>query len=123
MTAMTRRVAVFLLALLSGCARPRAANLTVSVAASLQTVMTEVVAGYSPARVDLNFGASGALAQQIARGAPGDIFFSASSRSMDELSKQRLILPDTRRDLLRSESLLIAASTGRQDCFDARRGP
>src|SRR4051812_18880946 len=123
MTAMNRRLAVSLLALLSGCARPRAANLTVSVAASLQTVMTEVVAGYSPARVDLNFGASGALAQQIARGAPVDIFFSASSRSMDELAKQHLVLPDTRRDLLRNEILLIAASTSPVDSFDALARP
>src|SRR4051794_26768797 len=83
MTTMTRRPALILLALLPGCARPTSANLPVSVAASLQTVMQEVAAKYSTARVDLNFGASGALAQQIARGAPADIFFSASSKSMD----------------------------------------
>src|ERR1051325_10719620 len=123
MTAMTRRLAVFLLALLSECARPRAANLTGSVAASLQTVMTEIVAGYSRAHVELNFGGSGALAQQIARGAPVDIFFSASSRSMEELAKQRMILPDTRRDLLRNEIVLIAAATSRVDSFDALARP
>ena len=120
---MARRLTVFLLALLTGCARPRSANLTVSVAASLQTVMTEIVASYSPTRVDLNFGASGALAQQIARGAPVDVFFSASSKSMDDLAKQLLILADTRRDLLRNEIVLIAAATSPVDSFDALARP
>jgi molybdate transport system substrate-binding protein len=120
---MTRRLALFLLALLTGCARPRSVNLTVSVAASLQTVMTDIVASYSPARIDLNFGASGALAQQIARGAPVDVFFSASSKSMDELARQRLIIRDTRRDLVRNEIVLVAASTSHVDSFDALARP
>jgi molybdate transport system substrate-binding protein len=120
---MTRRLAVAMLALLTGCAHPRSANLTVSVAASLETVMTELAARYSPAHIDLNFGASGALAQQIARGAPADVFFSASSRSMDELGNQQLIHSDTRRDLLRNEIVLIAASGASVESFNTLATP
>ena len=123
MTTMTRRLAVGLLTLLTGCARPQFASLTVSVAASLQSVMTEVAAKYPQARVELNFGASGALAQQIARGAPVDIFFSASAKSMDDLANRRLILPDTRRDLLRNEIVLIASAANPISSFDALASP
>jgi molybdate transport system substrate-binding protein len=119
MTTMTRRPALILLALLPGCARPTSANLTVSVAASLQTVMQEVAAKYSPARIDLNFGASGALAQQIATGAPADVFFCASSKSMDELASRRLLFEDTRRNLLRNEIVLIAPAVSRVNSFEA----
>jgi molybdate transport system substrate-binding protein len=120
---MTRRLALALLALLAGCARPRSTNLTVSVAASLETVMSELVEKYSAAHIDLNFGASGALAQQIAQGAPADIFFSASSKSMDDLADRRLILGDTRRDLLRNDIVLIAAPGGAVNSFEALTGP
>src|SRR4051812_16015154 len=98
MTTMTRRLAALMLALLTGCARQKPANLTVSVASSLETVMTEIVAPYPQAHVDMNFGASGALAQQIAAGAPVDLFFPPSSVSMDDLADRRIILSDTRRD-------------------------
>ena len=120
---MTRRLALALLALLAGCARPGSANLTVSVAASLEPVMTDLAAKYSAAHIDLNFGGSGALAQQIARGAPADLFFSASVRSMDDLARQNLLLADTRRDLLRNEVVLIAASQSPVNSFDALAGP
>jgi molybdate transport system substrate-binding protein len=123
MATMTRRLAVALLALLAGCARTRSPNLTVSVAASLENPMTDLAARYSAAHVDLNFGGSGALAQQIARGAPADLFFSASSRSMDDLSKHNLILGGTRHDLLRNEIVLIAPSRSGVNSFDALAGP
>ena len=123
MTTMTRRLSLVAVALLTGCAHRRAASLTISVAASLQTVMAEIAARYSPARVELNFGASGALAQQIASGAPVDVFFSASSKSMDELANRHLLLDDTRRDLLRNEIVLIAPPASRLNSFDALTGP
>jgi len=41
-------------------------------------------------------GSTGTLAQQIQNGAPADLFFAADESYVDDLSKQGLILPDTR---------------------------
>ncbi len=122
MTAMLRRLAVALLILLIGCGHPRSVNLIVSAASSLEVVMGEVAEKYSAAHIDLNLGSSGALAQQIARGAPSDIFFSASSKNMDDLADQGLILGDTRRDVLRNDIVLIAAGVP-VGSFDALAEP
>ncbi len=40
-----------------------------------------------------NLGASGDLQKQIEAGAPVDVFLSAAQRQMDELEKQKLIVP------------------------------
>ena len=57
-----------------------AADLTVSAAASLTNAFKDIAAGYEAqhpgSKVALNFGASGALLQQIAKGAPVDVFAS-----------------------------------------------
>jgi molybdate transport system substrate-binding protein len=98
--------------LLAGCGRGGASGaVTVSVAASLQNAMGEIAQSYQQShpgvRVTFNFGGSGALAQQIERGAPADVFLAASPKPMDALSAKGLILPDTRRDLLRNQIVLI----------------
>jgi molybdate transport system substrate-binding protein len=106
---------------LAGCGARRdgaRVTLTVSVAASLQNAMAEIAPAYERShagiKVRFNFGGSGALEQQIERGAPSDIFLSAAPRPMDALAGKGLILPDTRRDLLRNQIVLIAPkdSTG-----------
>jgi molybdate transport system substrate-binding protein len=71
----------------------------------------------------LNFGGSGTLAQQIERGAPADVFFSAAPKPMDMLAAKGLILPDTRRDLLRNELVLIAPqNSARPNSFQELSG-
>src|SRR3974390_2287616 len=91
---------------LSGCSRPAASALTVSVAASLQDAVLELAPAFERSHpgvtVSFNFGGSGMLAQQIERGAPADIFLAAASKPMDELAARGLIWNDTRRDLLRN---------------------
>jgi molybdate transport system substrate-binding protein len=87
------------------------ANLLVSAAASLQEALEEVKPLYKQAmsNVDVayNFGASGALQQQIENGAPVDIFVSAAQKQMDALESKNLILKDTRRNLLTNRLVLI----------------
>ena len=105
-------IAILLFA--SSCARPSDNNgtLTVSVAASLQGAMAELAPAFERTqpgtRLTFNFGGSGTLAQQIERGAPADVFFSAAPKPMDTLEQKGLILSDTRRNLLRNQIVLIA---------------
>lgn len=110
----SRRALPILALLAAGCSRssrPEAVNLTISAAASLQNAIEELSRSYEQAhgdiRISLNFGASGMLAQQIEQGAPADVFVSAAAQPMDRLVARGLILPETRRDLLRNEIVLI----------------
>lgn len=77
-----------------------AAELTVSAASSLTESFRELGAAYEKAnpgsKVDFNFAASGVLLQQIARGAPVDVFASADEATMDQAQQQDLLLPGTR---------------------------
>jgi molybdate transport system substrate-binding protein len=98
----------------AGCSRSgnqENKTLTVSVAASLQDAMRELAPVYERShpgvKLDFNFGASGALAQQIESGAPVDVFFSAAPKPIDQLVSKGLILTDTRRDLLQNQLVLV----------------
>ncbi|MFZ6873920.1 molybdate ABC transporter substrate-binding protein [Undibacterium sp. Di27W] len=89
-----------------------AAEVTVSAAASLTNAFKEIAQNYQSrypeAKVSLNFGASGALLQQIAKGAPVDVFASADQESMDEAQKQGLVVAADRRDFVKNTLVLIA---------------
>ncbi len=77
----------------------RAADLTISAAASLTNAFAELAKAYERANpgahVLLNFGSSGSLLQQISRGAPVDVFASADLETMDRAEKQHLIAVDS----------------------------
>ncbi|MCD9086981.1 molybdate ABC transporter substrate-binding protein [Stenotrophomonas sp. SY1] len=87
-----------------------AADLTVSAASSLTESFREIAAAYEKAHpgthVDLNFAASGVLLQQIARGAPVDVFASADEETMDKAAGQGL-LSDGSRQVFASNSLWV----------------
>lgn len=86
-------------------------ELTISVAASVQDAMKEVQTAYeaehAAVSITYNFGSSGSLAQQIAQGAPADIFLSASQKWMDDLDQQGQIASGSRRDLLLNSLVLV----------------
>lgn len=101
----------------SACAPDRRdAPVTVSAAASLREVMTELEAEYEAANpgveVRTNFGASGALRQQIEQGAPVDLFVSAAAAPMDALAKSGRVDAATRRVLAGNELVLIVPTQG-----------
>lgn len=79
-------------------------------AASLQTALTRIAAAYRGpgAPLQVSFGASSAMARQIAQGAPADLFISADSDWMDWLAQRRLIAAGTRRNILSNRLVLIA---------------
>ena len=89
----------------------QAGDVTVSAAASLTNAFRDIAplfeAAHPGARVQLNFGASGALLTQIAKGAPADVFASADQLRMDQAQTQKLIKPESRRDFVRNTLVVI----------------
>jgi len=102
---------------LSAAIPARAAEITVSAAASLTNAFRELAQSFAEAnpgeRVLLNFAASDPLVQQIAKGAPVDVFASADQEAMDKADKLKLLAPGTRKDFATNTVVLVvpAAST------------
>lgn len=86
-------------------------ELTVSAAISLKDALDEIARLYRSEKPDaalhFNLGASGTLQLQIEQGAPVDLFISAAPKQMDTLESKNLLLPGTRRDLVRNRVVLI----------------
>ncbi|KGF73780.1 hypothetical protein DO97_10220 [Neosynechococcus sphagnicola sy1] len=86
-------------------------TLLVSAAASLKEVLEEINPLYRRNHHDVNltfnFGASGALLQQIEQGAPADIFISAAKGQMDTLDQKGALVPGTRTNLAANKLVLI----------------
>ena len=93
-----------------------AQQITVSAAASLTEAFKEIgqkfEATKSGVTVRYNFAASGVLIQQIAQGAPVDVFASADQETMNRGADQKLIDPDTRRDFAANSVVLVAPAQG-----------
>lgn len=81
-------------AVLSGGAAAAERPLTIAAAANLKDVMQALVADFrktrADARVNVVLGSSGKFAQQIAHGAPYDLFFSADLEYPQRLVTERL---------------------------------
>jgi molybdate transport system substrate-binding protein len=89
-----------------------AADLTVSAAASLTNAFKDLGPMFEAAnpgtQVLFNFGASGALLQQIAKGgAPVDVFVSADEETMDQAQQQGLVHAAQRRDVVANALVVI----------------
>ena len=89
-------------------------ELTISAAASLKNVMTELTTAFAEEQPNVtltfNFGASGELQTQIESGAPADIFISAAQKQMTALSDESLMVSDSIVNLLENEVVLIVPS-------------
>jgi molybdate transport system substrate-binding protein len=87
------------------------ASLLVSTAASLKNVMEEIKGNYQQSKpgitINYNFGASGALLQQIQQGAPADIFISAGKKQVDTLEQSERLVAGTRSILAKNRLVLI----------------
>jgi molybdate transport system substrate-binding protein len=107
---LRRAAAVAALAALAGTGA-RAAELTVSAAASLTNAFRAIGAAFEArnpgTRVQFNFAASDALLAQIATGAPVDVYASADRETMDRAEAGRLLAPGTRRDFARNALVVV----------------
>lgn len=88
-------------------------SILVSAAASLKEALEEIKPLYQQSKsninISYNFGASGALQQQIEQGAPADIFISAGKKQVDALEEKGLLLPGSRTNLANNRLVLIVA--------------
>ncbi len=118
---MRRRSHLLLsVALAAAAALPLAAaaqqQITVSAAASLTDAFKELGPKFEALKpgttVRYNFAASGALLQQIAQGAPVDVFASADQPTMDKANEQKLVDAATRRNFVTNSLVLIEPATG-----------
>lgn len=88
-----------------------AGEITVSAAASLSNAFREIATAFEQERpehgVQLNFAGSGALLQQMAHGAPVDIFASADQATMNQARDLGLLDNASRRDFVSNRLVLI----------------
>ncbi|WP_298912646.1 molybdate ABC transporter substrate-binding protein [uncultured Nostoc sp.] len=88
-------------------------SILVSAAASLKETLEEIKPLYQQTKSNINitynFGASGALQQQIEQGAPADIFISAGKKQVDALEEKGLLVPGSRTNLANNRLVLIVA--------------
>ncbi len=86
-------------------------SLLVSAAASLKDALEEIKPLYQQSKanvnINFNFGASGALQQQIEQGAPTDIFISAAKRQVDALEQKGLLVSGTRSIIAKNRLVLV----------------
>lgn len=109
-------ISVVLLAL-CGCssnkleASEKDVELTISAAASLQDALNDIKPVFEEEnphiKLNFNFGASGALQQQISQGAPVDLFFSAAKDKFDKLVEDGRINQKQGIDLVGNELVLV----------------
>lgn len=88
-----------------------AEELIVSAAASLNNAFKEIASQFEAKhpndKILFNFAASGTLLQQIAKGAPVDVFASADQETMNQAQQQALIVNNSRKDFTQNTLVLI----------------
>lgn len=102
-------------ALSAGPAAAQSHDVLVFAAASLKNALDDVNAQFereTGKHVNISYAASSTLAKQIESGAPADIFISADLDWMDYLAQHNLIKPDTRKNVLGNELVLVAPKDG-----------
>lgn len=129
LVAMLRALLVALVLSLSaacGEANESARGPVVLAASSMQESLADVAGAWAadghPAPV-LSFAATSALARQIERGAPADVFVSADRDWMDTLAEQGLLREGTRRDIVSNRLVLVRRKgAARRDLADLGAG-
>ena len=102
----------------------------VFIAASLNTVMTEIAEKYNKdnpdVKITFNADSSGTLLTQIEEGYECDIFFSAAQKQMDQLEQDGLVREGTRANVVNNQVVLVTRKdsgtkvTGLENLKDAQ---
>jgi molybdate transport system substrate-binding protein len=111
MARLTQLLAILIAIILGAPAVARERSITVFAAASLKNALDEINSAYTAStgvKVIPSYAASSALARQIERGAPADVFASADTEWMDYAVKKKTINEATRVNLLGNKLVLIA---------------
>jgi molybdate transport system substrate-binding protein len=98
--------------LMAGAINARAESLNIFAAASMKTALDQIAEQWkskTDGALVTTYGSSGTLAKQIEQVAPADIFISADLAWMDELAKQKLIKPESRKNLAGNSLVLVSA--------------
>lgn len=107
-------VLLVVLLIAAACTSEDKESILVYTAASLADAVQEIADGYTEETgvgVELHLGGSTALARQIVRGAPGDVFLSAGTEPMNVLEEAGLIDPASRRDILTNRLVLVGRAS------------
>lgn len=87
-------------------------EIQVFIAASLNTVMTELAEMYNEehpeVKITYNPDSSGTLLTQIQEGYECDIFFSAAQKQMDDLEADGLMVEGTRADIVNNQVVVVS---------------
>jgi molybdate transport system substrate-binding protein len=100
-------------------------TLTVFAAASMKNALDEIDAAYTArtgTKFVVSYAASSALAKQIEKGAPADVFVSADTDWMDYAAARKTINEPTRVNLLGNSIVLIAPKDSRIDSVNIGPG-
>lgn len=105
-------------------------EIQVFIAASLNTVMTELAEKYNEEHPEVNIvynaDSSGTLLTQIEEGYECDIFFSAAQKQMDQLEEDGLVIDGTREDVVNNQVVVVTLKdsgtkvTGLENIKDAQ---
>lgn len=105
-------------------------EIQVFIAASLNTVMTEIAEKYNKnnpnVKITFNADSSGTLLTQIEEGYECDIFFSAAQKQMDQLDQDGLVKEETRANVVNNQVVLVTRKdsgtkvTGLENLKDAQ---
>ena len=91
-------------------------EIQVFIAASLNTVMTELAKMYNEehpeVKITYNADSSGTLMTQIEEGYECDIFFSAAQKQMDQLEQDELLVDDTRANVVNNQVVVVTLKDG-----------
>jgi len=86
-------------------------EIQVFIAASLNTVMTELAKEYQKDHPDVkityNVDSSGTLLTQIEEGYECDLFFSAAQKQMDQLEEDGLVVDGTRKNVVNNQVIVV----------------
>lgn len=110
--------ALSLLAVVAAAPAAAQARLTIFAAASMRNALDQVDAAFTKAtgiKVVASYAATSALTQQIAQGAPADVFISADLKWMAYAVAHKLVRPASRVDLLGNRLVLIAPKASKLD--------